>query len=392
MIYVGIDVAKEKHDCCILGPDGEVLRDSFTFANNRQGFEELLSAIQKALQEKSNGEVRAGLESTGHYGTNLVAFLRSSGFEPVVLNPLSVNLFRKSQTLRKTKTDKTDARFIAAMLLTSDASPRTFASYHIEELKVLTRSRSRLIGHRSHLRLSLTRLLDVVFPELAALVWSTNQKSVCQLLLELPNPQAIARCRIDRLTNILIAASRGRYSREKALEIRQAAASSIGSNSPAMAFEIQQTIRLIQNVQDELDLLNRRIEAVVDTVQTPLMTIPGIGHTLAGIILAEIGAIERFQTPAQLLAFAGLEPSTFQSGNFKASQTPMVKRGSAYLRWAVLQAARLVAMRDRTFQDYFSKKRQEGKHYGVALSHVGKKLVRVIFHMLQTNRAFVAQT
>jgi len=392
MIYVGIDVAKEKHDCCILGPDGEVLRDSFTFANNRQGFEVLLAAIQRALQGKSPDEVRAGLESTGHYSTNLVAFLRSNGFEPVVLNPLSVNLFRKSQTLRKTKTDKADARFIAAMLLTSDASPHASVSYHIEELKVLTRSRSRLIEHRGKLRISLTRLLDVVFPELAALVWSTNQKSVYHLLLELPNPQAIAHCRIDRLANSLSAGSHGKYGREKALEIRQAAADSIGSNSPAMAFEMQQTIRLIQNIQLEIELLDRQIETAIEAVQTPLLTIPGIGHTLAGIILAEIGAIERFQTPAQLLAFAGMEPSTFQSGKFSANQTPMVKRGSTYLRWAVLQAARLVAMRDRTFRDYLLKKRQEGKHFNVALSHVGKKLVRVIFHMLQTNRVFVPQT
>ena len=128
MIYVGIDVAKEKHDCCILGPGGEVLRDSFTFANNRGGFNDLLAAIRTLLKERSRDEVRAGLEATGHYSTNLVAFLRGNGFEPVVLNPLSVSLFRKSQTLRKTKTDKADARFIAAMLLTSDASPHASAS------------------------------------------------------------------------------------------------------------------------------------------------------------------------------------------------------------------------------------------------------------------------
>lgn len=392
MIYVGIDVAKVKHDCCILGPDGEVLKDSFTFANNRKGFEELLAAIQKALQGNSIDEVRAGLESTGHYSTNLLAFLHSSGFEPVVLNPLSVNLFRKSQTLRKTKTDKADARFIAAMLLTSAVSPHASVSYHIQELKVLTRNRYRLIGHRSNLKISLSRLLDVVFPELSDLVWSINQKSVHQLLLELPNPQAIAHCRIDRLTNILSAGSHGKYGREKALTIRHAAVDSIGSNSSAMAFELQQTIRLIQNIQAELDLLNRKIEDAVETVETPLLTIPGISHTLAGIILAEVGDINRFQTPAQLLAFAGMEPSTFQSGKFNANKTPMVKRGSTYLRWAILQAARLVAMRDKTFRDYLLKKRQEGKHFHVALSHVGKKLVRVIFHMLHTNRAFVPQT
>jgi transposase len=392
MICVGIDVAKEKHDCCILSSEGEVLKDSFTFANNRQGFDALNFAIRKAAAERPLEEVRAGLESTGHYGNNLVAFLRGTGLEPVVMNPLAVSLFRKSQTLRKTKTDKSDARFIAGMLLTSSPSPCTPPSYHTEELKVLTRSRYRLIQHRSKLRLSLSRLLDVVFPELASLVWSRNQKSVHALLLELPNPQAIARCRIDRLTNILSDGSRGKYGREQALAIRQAAADSIGCNSPAMAFELQQTIRLIQQVQTELDLLDQQISAAVDACQTPLLTIPGIGHTLAGIILAEIGDIHRFQTPAQLLAFAGMEPSTFQSGKFNASQTPMVKRGSTYLRWAILQAARLVAMRDTTFRNYLLKKRQEGKHFLVALSHVGKKLVRVIFHMLMTNRAFVPQT
>jgi transposase len=392
MIYVGIDVAKEKHDCCILGAGGEVLRDSFTFANDRKGFHELLAAILNALQDDPPDEVCAGLESTGHYCTNLVAFLRGNGFEPVVLNPLSVNLFRKSQTLRKTKTDKADARFIAAMLLTSDSNPCTSVSYHIQELKVLTRSRSRLIGYRSKLKISLTRLLDVIFPELADLVWSTNQKSVYCLLLELPNTHAIAHCRIDRLTNILSCGSHGKYGREKALEIRQAATDSIGSNSPALSFELQQTIRLVQNIQTELDLLDGRIKVVVKSTGTPLLTVPGIGHILAGIMLAEIGAIERFQTPAQLLAFAGMEPSTFQSGKFNANQTPMVKRGSTYLRWAVLQAARLVAMRDQTFRDYLLKKRREGKHFNVALSHVGKKLIRVIFHMLQNNRAFVPQS
>ena len=183
MIYVGIDVAKAKHDCCILGPDGEVLRISFTFANNRKGFNELLAAIHKALQEKSQDGVRAGLESTGHYITNLVAFLRGNGFEPVVLNLLSVKLFRKPQTLRKTKTEKADARFIAAMLLTSDSSPHAPVSYQIEELKVLTRNRSRLVEHRSKLKISLNRLLDTIYPELPALVWLSNQKSNYCLLL-----------------------------------------------------------------------------------------------------------------------------------------------------------------------------------------------------------------
>ena len=392
MIFIGIDVAKNKHDCCILGIGGEVLKDSFTFANNRSGFDELFTAIQSSMQGKQDNEVRVGLEATGHYSTNLVAFIRDSGIEPIILNPLSVNLFRKSQTLRKTKTDKVDARFIAAMLMTLNPSPRTPISYHIEELKVLTRNRSRLVGYCAKLKLSLTRLLDVVFPELPGIVWSRNQKSVHGLLLELPNARTIANCRIDRLTNIIKDASHGRYSRDKALIIRQTAAESIGSDSPAMAFEIQQTIRLIQNAQAEIKLLDKQIAIFIKSTKTPLLSVPGIGNTLAAIILSEIGDIHRFETPAQLLAFAGMEPSTYQSGNFNANNTPMVKRGSTYLRWAVLQAARLVAMRDKTFKDFLKKKRNEGKHYNVALSHVGKKLIRVIFHMLITDRVFVPQT
>jgi transposase len=391
MICVGIDVAKDKHDCCILNSDGEILRDVFTFPNTASGFDMLYRAITDVIPAADFQHVRIGLEATGHYSVNLVAFIRSRGLEPVVFNPLAINLFRKAQTLRKTKTDKTDARFIAAKLLSQSSSPCAPVSYHISELKVLTRNRSRLVSQRSRLKTSLSRLLDVIFPELSSIVWSHNQKSVYALLLELPNTASIAACHLTRLTNILIKGSRGRYDRSKAIELRTLAARSIGSNSPAMAFELQQTIRLIINAQQEIDLLDQLIRLAVDEFASPLITIPGISYTLAAIILAEIGDIARFDSPAKLLAFAGMEPSTYQSGKFNASHTPMVKRGSTYLRWALLQASRLIAMRDKCFHDFLLKKRAEGKHFNVALTHVGKKLVRVIFHMLETGSAFVPQ-
>jgi transposase len=391
MICVGIDVAKDKHDCCILNGDGGIIRDVFTFTNTADGFDKLYRSITDVIPATDFQHVRIGLEATGHYSVNLVAFIRSSGLEPMVFNPLAINLFRKAQTLRKTKTDKTDARFIAAMLLSQPSSPCTPVSYHIAELKVLTRSRSRLVSQRSRLKTSLSRLLDVVFPELPGIVWSCNQKSVYALLLDLPNPATISICHLTRLTNILIKGSHGRYGRPKALELQALASRSIGSNSPAMAFELQQTIRLILNVQQEINLLDRQIRSAVNALASPLMTIPGISYTLAAIILAEIGDIARFDSPAKLLAFAGMEPSTYQSGKFNASHTPMVKRGSTYLRWALLQAARLVSMRDKCFHDFLLKKKAEGKHHNVALSHVGKKLVRVIFHMLETDSVFVPQ-
>lgn len=214
---------------------------------------------------------------------------------------------------------------------------------------------------------------------------------IFQLLLELPCPDEICKCHLTHLTNVISKASRGKYGREKALQLRELAADSIGSSNRALTFELQQTIRLIQSIQAEINTLDKQIKLVVDELNTPLMTIPGIGYTIAAIILAEIGDINNFSSPAKLLAFAGMEPSTYQSGKYNAAKTPMVKRGSTYLRWAIMQAARLVSMRDSTFSAYMAKKRSEGKHFNVAQTHVGKKLIRVIYSLLKNNTAFVPQ-
>ncbi|OAA82958.1 IS110 family transposase [Clostridium coskatii] len=391
MIYIGIDVAKNKHDCCIINSDGAILNDSLRISNSRQGFEFLYSSILSILPDKDISNVKIGLESTGHYSTNLQNFLYAKGFRLSILNPLATNLFRKAQTLRKTKTDKTDALVIAKMLFSDDTKSYSPVSYQIQELKSLTRHRYRLIGYRAKLKISVNRLIDIIFPELPKLFWSIHQSSSYALLSILPNANEIAACHLTKLTNILSAASKGKYSKDKAISIKKSAVDSIGTSSRALSFELQQTIRLIQSVQVEIDALELQIKEILIEINSPLISIPGISYTLAAIILSEIGDIERFTSPCKLLAFAGLDPSTYQSGKYNASHTPMVKRGSTYLRWAVLTAARTVSMRDATFFAYLSKKRSEGKHYYVALSHVAKKLVRVIFYLLKTNTAFVPQ-
>lgn len=309
----------------------------------------------------------------------------------MVLNPLSTNLYRKGQSLRKTKTDKSDARFITMMLITEDLKPYTPISYHISELKSLTRHRFRLVRELSKFKISYFRILDITFPELHNVVWGISQKSMLFMLSELPNTKAISNCHLTRLANLLAKNSHGRYNSEKALEIRELARNSIGSNSPALAFELQQIIRIILSLKEEIALLDKQIKAVVQKLDSPIMSIPGISYTLCAMILAEIGDVELFDSPAKLLAFAGLEPSTYQSGNFTASHATMVKRGSKYLRWAIINAARLVCMRDSTFRAYRDKKLSEGKHYFVASSHTAKKLVRVIFYMLKNDQQFVAQ-
>lgn len=391
MLFVGIDVAKSKHDCCIISSDGHIVTDSLRISNSKEGFNALYDSILSALPSKDLNNVKIGLESTGHYSTNITNYLYSKGFQVTILNPLATNLFRKASTLRKTKTDKTDAKVIATMLFTDESKSYSPVSYQIQELKSLTRHRYRLVGYRTKLKLSINRLIDIVFPEYPSLVWSIHQASSYSLLLECPSAQAISACHLTKLTNILSKASRGKYDKENAILIKECANNSIGTNTRSLAFELQQTIRLIQSVQAEIDALDSQIKEVMLEINSPIISIPGISYTLGAIILAEIGEVQRFDTPAKLLAFAGLDPSTYQSGKYTAAHTPMVKRGSTYLRWAILTAARTVSLRDKTFKSYFSLKRSEGKHYLVAMSHVGKKLVRVLYYLLKTNSTFIPQ-
>ncbi|WIK67053.1 IS110 family transposase [Globicatella sanguinis] len=386
MLLIGIDVAKDKHDCFICDSDGNVIRDVFTFSNDREGFNLLLS-----FMPTSSENVKVGLEATGHYSLNLINFLIDNGYSPVVFNPLQINLFRKAHTLRKTKTDKIDAKLIALMLSSSDAKPHLDLSYHVTELKSLTRYRSRLKDQLARLKISLARIIEIVFPELEDCVYSINQKSTMALLYEFPSKELIANAHLTRLTNLLKDNSKGRYSKDKALEIRNVASNSIGTSSDASSFELVQTIDMINFYSSKMDELDAKIEDIMIELNSPILSIPGISYNLGSIILAEIVDINRFDTPAQLQAFAGLDPTTHQSGKFIATGVSMVKRGSPYLRWAILNASRLIAMRDPCFKDYYQRKRKDGKHHFVALTHVAKKLIRVIFKLLKTNTQFVPQ-
>ena len=385
MYYVGIDVAKVKNDCIIIDSEGKTVHDVFTFENSKMGFSKFYSSVASLLPL----EVRIGLEATGHYSLNLIDFIDSKQLPLIVLNPLSVNLYRKSITLRKTKTDKIDCLVIAQMIRTGEHKSYSPVSYPLRELKTLTRHRYRLIQEQSRIKVSITRLVQILFPELPKHFWSTHQKSSYELLKRYPSASLIADLHLTTLTNILTKSSRNKYSKDKAIEIRDAARNSIGSESAAFQLELMQNITIISAFKKELKIVDSEIKKSMDEINSVILTIPGISYTLGAIILAEIGDIDAFDNPAKLLAFAGLEPGISQSGNFVSSNQKMVKRGSKYLRWAILQAARLTAMRDPVFKEYMNKKLSEGKHYNVAKSHVARKLIRVIHKLLSTNTEFV---
>ena len=389
MVCIGIDVSKDTHDCFILGSEGEVLAGVFTITNNREGFEMLLQRIHACTQPTD--KIKVGLEATGHYSYNILGFLLDNGLHTFVINPLHTNLYRKSLSLRQTKTDRIDARTIATMLMSNvDLKSYTDTAYHNEELKSLTRYRFDKVRQRAKLKQSVSRLVTILFPELETLVPTLHMASVYAILSEFPGARQIADAHLTHFKTVLSNASKGRYDREKAIEIRETARRSIGSAMPAKSLELQHTIRLIRELDRVIDEIEAAIKAILDEMTPPILSVPGISYRMGAMILAEIGDFSRFDSPDKILAYAGLSPSTYESGKFIATggYAHMEKRGSRYLRYALINAAKYVCHWEPSFAAFLAKKRGEGKHYNVAVSHAAKKLVRLIYALQTSGKAF----
>lgn len=386
MIYVGIDVASEKHDCCFLNQKNQIIH-SLTFSNSAQGFAQFLQALN-SLTEK--GDRKIGMESTGIYGSNLQAFMRRNGVEFSTINPLLLKNSIKGTTLRKTKTDKLDAYNIAAFLSDErrDIQPDPPTLYHISELKSLTRFRFDLVKNCSRAKIRAKALLHEVFPEFSTLFSDAFGASAMAVLRKYPSARAIYRAKTASITKLLETASGGRLGSARAAALKEVAAKSIAINSGAKEFALSCCLDEISFYQEKIKAVEAKIKEIMDELRSPITSVPGIGTVLGATILAEIGDIHRFASPAKLLSFAGCEPSIYESGKFSASGGRMVKRGSPYLRYAILMAARLASRFSRTFGEYTQKKLAEGKHYNVATSHCAKKLIRVIFAILHHNSAF----
>lgn len=386
MILVGIDVAKNKHDCLIINSNGEVLANSFSIPNSLEGFLILYNKIMSF--SKNTAEIKIGLEATGHYSINISAFLLNKNLPVFIINPLHTSLYRKSQSFRKTKTDKADTFTICSMLQTQKLTPYAPASYHSQELKSLTRYRFRLVEDSSKLKVSFSRLMTIVFPELERIVKEIQVNSVYHLMRELPSAEAISKCHLTHLTNLLKTNSKGHYSKDKALEIRNAAKNSIGNCTQMQSLELIQTIDRILLLRSQISTIEEKIKALMQQIDSPIITIPGVAIQTAAVIYAELGDFSNFSSPEKILAFAGMEPSVYQSGEYNSNHGKMVKRGSKYLRHALYLAAENVTHWDSNFSAYLVKKRSEGKHYNVAISHVARKLIRVMYSMEEKHTAY----
>ena len=379
MIYVGIDIAKLNHFAAAISSDGEILIEPFKFTNDYDGFYLLLSKLAPLDQNS----IIIGLESTAHYGDNLVRFLISKDFKVCVLNPIQTSSMRKNN-VRKTKTDKVDTFVIAKTLMMQDSLRfMTLDDLDYIELKELGRFRQKLVKQRTRLKIQLTSYVDQVFPELQYFFKSgLHQNSVYALLKEAPTPTAIASMHMTHLAHLLEVASHGHFGKEKARELRVLAQKSVGVNDSALSIQITHTIEQIELLDSQLFHTELEMANLVTCLHSVIMTIPGIGFINGGMILGEIGDIHRFSEPKKLLAFAGLDPSVHQSGNFQAQRTRMSKRGSRVLRYALINAAHNVVKNNATFKAYYDAKRAEGRTHYNALGHCAGKLVRVIWKML----------
>lgn len=387
MFYCGIDIAKYKHEASVIDTNGKAMLDSISFTNDKQGCEKILAVFQKF--EISPADVIIGMGATGHYWLSVYAFFLELGYNVKVINPIQSEAFRKMY-IRQTKNDSKDSFIIAQIMRFGQYSATSLSEENIIALRQLSRYRLALVDACGDCKRRVIALLDQVFPEYDNLFSDTFGSSSTELLLNCPTPEDMLAISTRKLTNILNKASRDRLGKEKVEEIKAAAEGTFGIAfaKDAFAFQIKQLIQQIVFTEKQLSELEEQIADLLHKTNQYITTITGIGDVLGAIIVSEIGDINRFERPNQLVAFAGLDVTVKQSGEFSGSKNKISKRGSPYLRRAIWLAAQRAAFCDPILSEYYQSLRARGKHHLTAVGGVARKLCNIIFVILKENRPY----
>jgi transposase len=383
MYLIGIDISKYKHDCFIATETGEITKDTFSFTNNKQGFTEFYDVLQSLDPSQTK---RIGLEATGHYGRNLKVFLDTQGYTYMEFNPFLVKRFANSQSLRKTKTDKVDSRLLSMILLSVEYKVYPVKSYHMEDIKSLTRYYKTLRKKRSKEIVNLTNTLDYIFPEFKPFFHNKFSKTALFILETYQTPEKISNMN-SKSHEKLLGMSKGRFSYAKFIQLKLLAKETIGSSSSVLNTQLQSSLRIYSALDHEIETTMESLLNLSKTIDSPVFTIRGVGPISALSIISEYQNFISFNSPAAMLSYAGLEPSVIQSGTIEKTGR-MVKRGSGYLRETIMNVAPYFMMYNPTVYEYYHKKRNEGKSHRVALTHVAKKLIRIIFHLVKNDEPF----
>ena len=381
MYFVGIDISKFKHDCAIIDDIGDVVTPSWSFSNDCEGFSSLADLLATLGKD-----IKIGFESTGHYGQNLKLFLESNSFTFMEFNPLLISRFVHSKSLRKTKTDSIDALLIAQYLMTVEYKPYPASFYHMDKLKSLTRFRDSLVRQRSRQLVELTNVLDKTFPEFKPFFKHRFSVTALYILSNYTTPEKIANMN-SRSYETIRKLSRGKFTISAFIQLKTLAKNTVGQSDDYLLHEIDVLLELYNQLDSKIQEIEEQVVECIRGINPPMLSIPGIGALSAAIILSEYGDFGKYENPSKMLSFAGLEPGYFQSGQSEHNGR-MVKHGSSHLRYAVMNCCLPLVTHEPVFAEYYAKKRAEGKPHRVAMTHVAKKLLRVIYTLQTTNVAY----
>ena len=386
MFYLGINIAKVNHVASLIGEDGSILVKAIKFTNSNEGLEKLINSIS----DYDQSQIYCAMEATGDCWLSLFSALTDKDFSVSVFNPYQIKSFRGVYSNRKQKNDVIDSIIIADFLRFNGIQQTCLPNDDLLALKNLTRYRSNLVNNISKAKVQIKGILNKVFPEYSDVFSDIFGNASKQILLNCPTPSEIVNFNTRKLANLLKKASKGRHGIDTVHKVKDLAKNSFGIKftGDACSFEIKQLVNQIIFLENQADELNLKIKEIYSKLDSHLESIPGVGKTIAPVILAEIGDINNFSTTSKLTAFAGIDPSENQSGNKKSTDEKTSKRGSPYLRHAIFLASFIAINNDPVMHDYYVKKRAEGKHHYVALAGVERKLLGIIFHVLKENRDY----
>ena len=390
MFYLGIDIGKKKHVASMLAEGAKKpLFKAFSFANTAEGAGQLVAKISEFSQDAH--EVSIGMEATGHYWLALYSFLHGKGYAIHVINPIQTDGWRKGVEIRKRKTDDIDSVLIADLIRYGDFTETLLADEDIQSLRTLTRFRSYLVDSISDLKRKVICVLDQVFPEYETLFSDTFGATSKELLIQYSSPADLENLSVDALTEFLEKASRSKCGEAKAQRLLDAAKHSFGVTHcrDTFSFQLRALLEQMRFIEKQVSDTEAEIAAIMEKLNSPITTIPGIGPVLGAVILGEIGDIHRFESPSKLVAYAGIDATVAQSGEFEASHNRMSKRGSPYLRRALFVASNVAVRFDPDLGAFYQRKLAEGKHHSTCLGAVSRKLCYIIHAILTDNRPYV---
>ena len=384
MIIIGIDIGKNKHEATLIDEKGNIIGKSIKFENSTAGFNKLISSINN--YNISNDKFVFSMEATGHYWLALFSKLVESDYNVQVINPIQTDACRKFY-IRETKNDSKDSFLIAQVTRFNGYSKTTLPDEVMISLKELTRFRTFLVDDISDYKRKATVVLDKIFPEYTQIFSDTFGKTSKEILTKYPLPKDILDEDLESLAKVLATSSKGRLGYSKAEQLQNLAKESFGIKfaTEALVMEIKSILSTIEHLQNQVSKLDEKIAVLLRSLGTTIETIPGIGPILGAIIVSEIGDINRFSHASKLVAYAGIDPTVKQSGEFNATKNRMSKRGTPYLRRALWTASIVAAFNDPNLHEYYLKKKNEGKHHGTIIGAIARKLIYRIFIVLKDN-------